>query len=113
MANMEPVPDSNIPNATAESQLLPPTHPDEDLALVRAGKHDAHEIVQKAFFKAHQKLHQFREKSRFSTLLIRIFVNESLMKVRKLRRAQRVAGQGFGTRKRECALWDDQLGAEY
>jgi DNA-directed RNA polymerase specialized sigma24 family protein len=88
MANMNPVPDSNIPNATAESQLLPPTHPDEELALVRACKNDAHEIVQKAFFKAHQKLHQFREKSRFTTRLIRIFVNESFMKVRKLRQAR-------------------------
>jgi RNA polymerase sigma-70 factor (ECF subfamily) len=88
MANMEPVPASNIPNATAESQPLPSTHPDEDLALVRACKNDAHEVVQKAFFKAYQKLHQFRETARFSTWLIRIFVNESLMEVRKLRQAR-------------------------
>ena len=49
---------------------------------------DAHEVVQEAFFKAHRKLHQFRETARFSTWLIRISLNESFMKVRKLRLAR-------------------------
>src|SRR5713101_8259010 len=38
MANMDPVPDSKIPTATAESQPSPSTHLDEDLALVRRAR---------------------------------------------------------------------------
>jgi RNA polymerase sigma-70 factor (ECF subfamily) len=44
---------------------------------------DSQEAVQEAFFKAFQNLHSFREESQFSTWLIRITVNESLMKLRK------------------------------
>jgi len=44
---------------------------------------DAEEVVQEAFFKAYQKLDQFQEHAKFSTWLIRITLNESLMKLRK------------------------------
>jgi RNA polymerase sigma-70 factor (ECF subfamily) len=44
---------------------------------------DSQEAVQEAFFKAFQNLASFREESQFSTWLIRITVNESLMKLRK------------------------------
>jgi RNA polymerase sigma-70 factor (ECF subfamily) len=44
---------------------------------------DAQDAVQEAFFKAFQNLDKFREESQFSTWLIRITVNESLMKLRK------------------------------
>jgi RNA polymerase sigma-70 factor (ECF subfamily) len=46
---------------------------------------DAEEVVQEAFFKAYQKLDQFQEHAKFSTWLIRITLNESLMKLRKQR----------------------------
>src|SRR5262250_826352 len=46
---------------------------------------DAEEVVQEAFFKAYQKLGQFQEHAKFSTWLIRITLNESLMKLRKRR----------------------------
>ena len=46
---------------------------------------DAEEAVQEAFFKAYQKLDQFQEHAKFSTWLIRITLNESLMKLRKQR----------------------------
>src|ERR1022692_2179014 len=46
---------------------------------------DAQDAVQEAFFKAFQNLEQFREQSQFSTWLIRITVNQSLMKLRKQR----------------------------
>ena len=88
--------------------------PDDDLALVHASRggdvaafeqlvkrydgkllriaqnvthnpEDAEEAVQEAFFKAYQKLGQFREHAKFSTWLIRITLNESLMKLRKRR----------------------------
>jgi RNA polymerase sigma-70 factor (ECF subfamily) len=46
-------------------------------------REDAEDAVQDAFLKAFRKLTQFRENSQFSTWLIRITVNESLMKLRK------------------------------
>ena len=47
---------------------------------------DAQEAVQETFLKAYQKLSQFQRSSKFSTWLIRIALNESLMKLRKQRR---------------------------
>src|SRR3984893_4290255 len=44
---------------------------------------DSQDAVQEAFCKAFQNLGQFREDSKFSTWLIRITVNQSLMKLRK------------------------------
>jgi RNA polymerase sigma-70 factor (ECF subfamily) len=47
------------------------------------GNHeDAEEVVQNAFAKAFEHLDTFREDSRFYTWLVRIAVNEALMKVR-------------------------------
>ena len=54
----------------------------------REGAEDA---VQEAFLKAFRKLTQFRENSQFSTWLIRITVNESLMKLRKRRSIREVS----------------------
>src|SRR5258708_1215272 len=48
----------------------------------REGSQDA---VQEALLKAFQNLAEFREDSQFSTWLIRITVNQSLMKLRKQR----------------------------
>lgn len=44
-------------------------------------REDAQDVVQEALFKAFKKLRQFQGKSKFSTWLIRITVNQSLMKV--------------------------------
>jgi RNA polymerase sigma-70 factor (ECF subfamily) len=52
---------------------------------------DAQDAVQEAFLKAYQKLSQFREESQFSTWLIRITVNQSLMKLRKQRSTKEVS----------------------
>lgn len=47
------------------------------------GNHeDSEEVVQNAFVKAFQKLHAFRGDSRFYTWIVRIAVNEALMKIR-------------------------------
>jgi len=91
--------------------------PDQDLALVEASRRgdiaafeelvrrydrkllriahqvthnteDAQDVVQETFLKAYQKLNQFQGTSKFSTWLIRIALNESLMKLRKRRYAQ-------------------------
>jgi len=46
---------------------------------------DAEEVVQTAFLKAYLNLHRFQGNAKFSTWLIRIAMNESFMKLRKLR----------------------------
>jgi RNA polymerase sigma-70 factor, ECF subfamily len=62
-----------------------------DRKLLRMARHitnnreDSQDAVQEAFLKAFQNLSQFREDSQFSTWLIRITVNQSLMKLRKRR----------------------------
>jgi RNA polymerase sigma-70 factor (ECF subfamily) len=48
-------------------------------------REDAEDVVQEAFLKAFLHLDQFREDSKFSTWLIRITLNQSLMKLRKQR----------------------------
>jgi RNA polymerase sigma-70 factor (ECF subfamily) len=44
---------------------------------------DAEDVMQEAFFKAYTKLDKFQGNSRFYTWLVRIAVNEALMKLRK------------------------------
>jgi RNA polymerase sigma-70 factor (ECF subfamily) len=62
-----------------------------DRKLLRIAQHvtnnreDAEDAVQEAFLKAFQCLEQFRQNSQFSTWLIRIALNQSLMKLRKRR----------------------------
>jgi RNA polymerase sigma-70 factor (ECF subfamily) len=52
---------------------------------VTHNREDSQDAVQEAFLKAYQNLAAFREDSQFSTWLIRITVNQSLMKLRKQR----------------------------
>jgi RNA polymerase sigma-70 factor, ECF subfamily len=66
-----------------------------DRKLFRIAQHvthnreDSEDVVQEAFLKAFQHLGEFRESSAFSTWLIRITLNQSLMKLRKQRRTVR------------------------
>jgi len=65
---------------------------------VTHNREDSQDAVQEAFLKAYQHLGDFRGDSQFSTWLIRITLNQSLMKVRKLRRTREVAlDEDFGT----------------
>src|ERR1700688_474220 len=58
---------------------------------------DSQDAVQEAFLKAYQHLGDFRGDSQFSTWLIRITLNQSLMKLRKLRRTKEVSlDEDFG-----------------
>jgi RNA polymerase sigma-70 factor, ECF subfamily len=52
---------------------------------VTRNREDSEDAVQEAFMKAFQNLAEFREDSQFSTWLIRITMNQSLMKLRKQR----------------------------
>jgi RNA polymerase sigma-70 factor (ECF subfamily) len=58
---------------------------------------DSQDAVQEAFLKAYQHLADFREACLFSTWLIRITVNQSLMKLRKQRNARELSlDEDFG-----------------
>ena len=50
---------------------------------ITQNREDAEDITQDAFLKAYEKLDQFQGNSKFSTWLVRIAVNESLMRLRK------------------------------
>src|SRR5579863_9177562 len=58
---------------------------------VTRNREDAEDAVQEALLKAFQNLAEFREDSQFSTWLIRITVNQSLMKLRKHRTHKEVS----------------------
>jgi RNA polymerase sigma-70 factor, ECF subfamily len=58
---------------------------------VTRNREDSEDAVQEALLKAFQNLADFREDSQFSTWLIRITVNQSLMKLRKQRTHQEVS----------------------
>jgi len=68
-----------------------------DRKLLRIAQHvihnreDSEDAVQETFLKAFQNLGQFREDSQFSTWLIRITLNQSLMKLRKQRTIREVS----------------------
>src|SRR5512142_807440 len=52
---------------------------------ITQNREDAEDVVQDAFLKAFQNLEQFQGQSKFYTWLVRIAVNEALMKLRKRR----------------------------
>jgi len=71
---------------------------------------DAQDVVQDAFLKAYQNLGQFQGQSKFYTWLVRIAVNEALMRLRKRRNGRIVSldedvETEEGTMPREVADW--------
>jgi len=62
---------------------------------VMHNREDAEDAVQEAFLKAYKKLGQFQESAKFSTWLIRIVLNESLMKLRKRRTVREDSLYGY------------------
>src|SRR5258708_15664421 len=58
---------------------------------VTRNREDSEDAVQEALLKAFQGLAEFREDSQFSTWLIRITVNQSLMKLRKQRTRKEIS----------------------
>ena len=72
---------------------------------------DAEDVLQEALFKAYQHLNDFQGNSRFYTWLVRIAVNEALMKLRKRKSDRTVSldeeiDTGEETVTREIAVWD-------
>src|ERR1700691_4566095 len=50
---------------------------------ITQNREDSEDVVQEAFLKAYSNLAQFQEQSKFYTWLVRIAVNEALMKLRR------------------------------
>jgi RNA polymerase sigma-70 factor (ECF subfamily) len=86
--------------------------------IFRLAKHitqneeDAEDVLQDAFLKAFEHLQGFQEQSKFYTWLVRIAVNEALMRLRKRRSGQiysldEAVDTGEETVAREIAVWDN------
>ena len=78
---------------------------------ITGNREDAEDALQEAFLKAFSHLKQFQGDSRFYTWLVRIAVNESLMKLRKRKTANTVSlDEPVETEDdslpREIAAWD-------
>jgi len=58
---------------------------------ITQNREDAEDVVQDAFLKAYEKLDQFQGNAKFYTWLVRIAVNESLMRLRKRRTGKMVS----------------------
>jgi RNA polymerase sigma-70 factor (ECF subfamily) len=73
---------------------------------------DAEDVLQETFLKAYEHLDEFQGHSKFYTWLVRIAVNQSLMKLRKRRSDKSVSlDETFDTGEenltREIAVWED------
>ena len=85
---------------------------------VTQSEEDAEEILQETFLKAYEHLSEFQGNSKFYTWLVRIAVNESLMKLRK-RKSGRIVSldekidTGEETVAREIAVWEDNPEQRY
>lgn len=77
---------------------------------ITQNREDAEDITQDVFVKAFTKLDQFQGNSKFSTWLVRIAVNESLMRLRKRKTSKTVSMDqdvetGEGSIPRDFAEW--------
>jgi RNA polymerase sigma-70 factor, ECF subfamily len=64
---------------------------------ITGNKEDAEDAIQQGLLKAYVHLDQFHEKSRFSTWLLRITINEALGKLRKRRSESSHVSHRFGS----------------
>src|ERR1700740_917734 len=77
---------------------------------ITQNREDAEDVVQDAFLKAYSNLNQFQGQSKFYTWLVRIAVNEALMKLRRRRTDKTVSidedvETEEGSMPRELADW--------
>jgi RNA polymerase sigma-70 factor, ECF subfamily len=79
---------------------------------------DAEDVLQETFLKAYSHLDSFQGQSKFYTWLVRIAVNEALMKLRKRKSDKTVpldepTDTGEDTVVREIAVWEDDPERKY
>ena len=95
-----------------------------DKKIYRLAKHitqndeDAEDVLQETFLKAYEHLDGFQGNSRFYTWLVRIGVNEALMKLRKRKASRTVSldeevDTGEEMMVREIAVWDGNPEDQY
>jgi RNA polymerase sigma-70 factor, ECF subfamily len=89
------------------------------LALhITQNREDAEDVLQESFLKAYEHLDQFQGQSKFYTWIVRIAVNQALMKLRK-RKADRSVSldetidTGEDNIAREIAAWDENPEQKY
>ena len=85
---------------------------------ITQNREDAEDVVQDAFLKAYEKLDQFQGNSKFYTWLVRIAVNESLMRLRKRRTGKTISMDenietDDGSMPRDFADWGPDPEAQY
>ena len=78
---------------------------------ITQNREDAEDVLQEAFLKAYEHLDQFQGNSKFYTWVVRIAVNQALMKLRKRKSDRAVSldeqiDTGEDTVVREIAAWD-------
>jgi RNA polymerase sigma-70 factor, ECF subfamily len=79
---------------------------------------DAEDVLQDAFLKAYTHLDNFKGDSKFYTWIVRIAVNEALMRLRKRKNDRSVpldepVDLGEETVQREIAVWEDNPEQQY
>lgn len=79
---------------------------------ITQNREDAEDVLQETFLSAYEHLDRFRGDSKFYTWIVRIAVNEALMKLRKRKREQTVSideeiDTGEEAMVREIAAWDE------
>ena len=79
---------------------------------ITQNREDAEDVLQETFLKAYEHLDQFQGNSKFYTWVVRIAVNQALMKLRKRKTDKTVSmDEGIDTGEdvvvREIAAWDE------
>ncbi len=79
---------------------------------VTQNREDAEDVLQETFMKAYEHLDQFKGDSKFYTWIVRIAVNQALMKLRRRKTDKSVSldetiDTGEDTLVREIAAWDE------
>jgi RNA polymerase sigma-70 factor, ECF subfamily len=85
---------------------------------ITQNREDAEDVLQETFMKAYEHLPDFEGNSKFYTWIVRIAVNEALMKLRKRKWDKTVwldepVNVGEDTVAREIAVWDDNPEQRY
>ena len=85
---------------------------------VTQNREDAEDVLQETFMKAYEHLDQFKGDSKFYTWIVRIAVNQALMKLRKRKTDKTVSmdetiDTGEDTVAREIAAWDENPEQQY
>jgi RNA polymerase sigma-70 factor (ECF subfamily) len=85
---------------------------------ITQNREDAEDVLQETFLKAYEHLDQFQGNSKFYTWIVRIAVNQALMKLRKRRSDKTVSmdetiDTGEDTMVREIAAWDESPEERY